>query len=209
MGSFPGTEYGSRWFAYRDGMRDTTRRGVYSPSSVLSVRDGHLDWRLHTQGGLPRVAAAIPHMPSTGWGMRYGRFSIRYRADAGPGYKIAFLLWPDDDVWPAHGEIDFPEADLGENAYAALIHASPRYTTSGVRTAANTTSWHVATTEWSPGKVVWYMDGKRIGQASVGVPSVSMHWVLQVETSTTGLTPRPDLVTHVQVDWVKAFRYVR
>lgn len=202
VGSFPGSTYGSGWFVYPDGTRDTSGRGVYHPSSVLSVHDGYLDVALHVENGVPQVAAAVPRVPSTQWGQLYGRYSVRYRADAAPGFKIAFLLWPDDDTWPEHGEVDYPEGDLGSSPYAALIHASKEYTTSGAPSGVSMTDWHVATTEWSPGKLVWYLDGRKIGEAVTGVPSTPMHWVLQSETTIQQEDPDPTRTAHVQVDWI-------
>ena len=102
-----GEVYGSDMRGY-SGFSDTTGRGTYSPDSVLSVADGKLHYFLHSESGNPRVASVIPFGYS---GQVYGRYSIRFRSDSLPGYKIAFMLWPTSDEW-RDGEIDWPEGQL-------------------------------------------------------------------------------------------------
>jgi hypothetical protein len=52
---------------------------------------------------------------------------VRFRADLLPGYKIAWLLWPDAyseglATWPQDGEVDFPEGDLA-GGFWAFMHS--------------------------------------------------------------------------------------
>lgn len=70
-----------------------------------------LDLFLHTRGGTPIGAAPVPIVTKAWQGQTYGRYSVRFRADALPGYKVAWLLWPASDSW-SEGEIDFPEGGL-------------------------------------------------------------------------------------------------
>src|SRR2546427_410289 len=64
------------------------------------------------------VNAPVPLLPT----MLYGRYAVRFKADPVPGYKTAWLLWPDSGNWPADGEIDFPENSLDGNACAFVHH---------------------------------------------------------------------------------------
>ncbi len=67
--------------------------------------------------------------------------------------------------------------------------------------------WHIATTEWSPNKVVFSFDGKIIGTSTMHVPAKPMHYVLQTETQ-LGSSPVPSTSAgNVQVDWVSIWRY--
>ena len=120
LGGWLSSPYTARWFAY-DGYGDTSGHGVYDPAKVLSVHDGTLDWYLHTENGSHLVAALVPGIPATGWGQRYGRYSVRFRSDTIPGYKMVAMLWPDSDNW-GEGEVDFTE--VGELTAGNTIYAN-------------------------------------------------------------------------------------
>jgi beta-glucanase (GH16 family) len=208
LGSFPGA-VASRWSDY-SGTSDTSGSGTYAPEKVVSISGGLMDLYLHTEGGVHLVAAPQPKItPADPYGQLYGRYSIRFRATNNmPCYKTAWLLWPDDGVWPAHGEIDFPEANVdGADSISAFVH----YADSGggeaqdvFNTSARYDVWHTATTEWVPGAVRVYLDGSLIGTSNKS-PSTAMHWVLQTETDTGGCVPAPSTAGHVQIDWVVAY----
>jgi glycosyl hydrolase family 16 len=203
VGGFPGTVYGSKWVSYSDGLRDTSGNGTYYPSKVLSVRNGVLNAFLHTENGIHMVAAPIPRLPGRVQHQRYGRYSVRFKADRVPGYKLAWLLWPDSNNWPADGEIDFPEGNLNGTIGAFVHYANPRggqdeFTT----TVPEAGAWHIATTEWAPGTVRFILDDQIIGTATTQVPSNPMHWVLQTETQLSGGPPIDSAAGNVQVDWV-------
>jgi len=202
VGSFPGAAYSSKWSAYPDGWPDTTHNGTYMPSKVLSVRNGMLDYYIHTENGVHMVAAPVPQIAQR----TYGRYELRFRADSLRGYKNAWLLWPDSELWPADGEIDFPEGDLDRNISAYMHYADP----SGGQDAfepgtAFGGSWHTAATEWTAGKVTFYLDGKLLGTSTTKVPSKPMHWVLQSETTLNGTHPNDATAGHIQIDWVVAY----
>lgn len=214
LGAFPGPLYQAQWSAgYKDGTPDTAGQASggksgYYPSKVLSVRNGMLDWYLHSENGISMGAAPTPKIPNTATNppransLLYGRYSVRYRADSMPGFKTAWLLWPDSGVWPRDGEIDFPEGDLGATLTAATHFMSlDPHDFEQFFTDKFSTSWHVATTEWSPGRVEYFIDGKSIGASTTGVPSVPMHLILQTE-SCLPHCPAPQTQGHVQLDWI-------
>ena len=211
VGSFPGTVYGANWKVYPDGWKDTTGNGRYYPSRVLSVTNGYLNMYLHTEivngAAVHMVAAPWPRL-RTGQGQIYGRYSVRFYVDAVPGYKTAWLLWPDSGIWPAGGEVDYPDCNLLQTIHAFMHWATP----SGGQTAFSTTvpeagAWHVATEEWQPGKVTFILDGAVIGVATTLVPTDSMHYVLQTETQLTGGAPANSAAGNVKVDWVTVYSY--
>ncbi|MCG2798893.1 MAG: glycoside hydrolase family 16 protein [Cellulomonas sp.] len=213
LGGFTSSTYASSWVAYR-GFADTSQRGWYDPAKVISVGNGALDWYVHSEQGVHYVSALVPKVPSTGWGQTYGRYSFRFRADVLPRYKIAFLLWPDSNNW-GEGEIDFPEtADLsaGQKIGAALHPYGD--TTTGTPSAsrvvvtdvdAASSGWHVATIEWSAGRVVAILDGVTVGSDTFQVPTTSFHLVFQVETALDGAAPADATAGHVQLDWVTMY----
>ena len=213
LGSFPGPLYSARWSAgYKDGTPDTAgqknggKTGYY-PSKVLSVRNGTLDWYLHSENGITMGAAPTPRIPNASSNppransLLHGRYSVRYRADALPGFKTAWLLWPDSGVWPRDGEVDFPEGDL-----AKIIYGAVHYDRNGADafekfdSDQSVTSWHVATMEWSPGRVEFFLDGRSLG-VSTKAPTTPMHLILQTESCLTGC-PAPTTQGHVSLDWI-------
>ncbi|MEA3550287.1 family 16 glycosylhydrolase [Pseudarthrobacter sp. C1] len=214
LGGFPGI-YGSRWSeTYKDGTPDThaktqekaARTSGYFPSKVLSVHDGLLDMYLHSENGVSMGAAPSPKFDGASQppynSQLYGRYSVRFKADAVPGFKVAWLLWPVSKQWPQDGEVDFPEGDLSKVIYAALHGIGPDGHTFDVfRPNVPFTDWHVATTEWSPGRIEFFLDGKSIGVATSMVPNTPMRYILQTESCLTGC-PAPDASGHVYVDWV-------
>lgn len=205
--------YGPRFRrTYPHPWKDTSGHGSYDPDRTVSVADGVLDTYLHTEGGQARVAAVEPTLALTTRGQTYGRYAVRFRADTLPGYKIAWLLWPDSGL-RSEGEIDFPEADLDARLKAFLHQASHDGSpySLGVQdeyeSQVRPTGWHTAVTEWQPGSVQFLLDGEVLGTSTDRVPARPMHWVLQTETRLSGPPPDPSVSGHVQVDWVAAWSY--
>ena len=201
-GAWPGA-YTNHWYAYDDGSHDTSRNGTYMPSKVLSVHDGVLDYSVRTENGQHLVAA--PVMKDT-YGQIYGRYSVRFRSDRLPGYKNAWLLWPDTERWPDDGEIDFPEGNLDGTIGAFSHYASATGGQDQFSTSSTFSEWHTATIEWLPGKVTFTLDDRVLGSSTRDVPNTAMHWVLQTETALEGGAPTAGVAGHVLVDWVALYK---
>ncbi|MCA4135035.1 glycoside hydrolase family 16 protein [Arthrobacter sp. M4] len=208
-----GRIYGRDMRGYSD-LRDSSNKGIYSPDMVLSVEDGKLDYFLHTEDAVPRVASVIPFGYS---GQKFGRYSVRFRADSMPGYKIAFMLWPTSDSW-GDGEVDWPEGGLDGSAYAAsaingsLENGGMRFDPpSRIYAPTDMTDWHIATTEWTPGSVKFFWDGQLVSQTTdrTGVPFRKLRWTLQAETmdGTDPSLPAPEVSGHLQIDWAVQYAY--
>lgn len=214
-GEFANSGYRSRWLSY-DGFADTSGKGRYD-AGVIAVRDGALDMYLHTEGDQPLSAAVVAMVDGRWRGQLYGRWDVRFRGDELPGYKMAFLLWPDSNNW-GEGEIDFPEAaglDSGTTMYANIYAKgdtrsrkpglSSGFTTNTVPVGSG---WHSATIEWSPDRVTFILDNAPVGTTIAdGVPDTPMHWVLQIETAIDGAKPAADVAGHIQIDWVRIYSY--
>ncbi|MGK5171946.1 family 16 glycosylhydrolase [Geodermatophilus sp. CPCC 205761] len=192
------------WAEY-DGTRDTSGHGLYDSDRVVSVSDGVLRKTLHTEDGQPLVAAVtpVPHVQT------YGRYEVRFRADALPGYKIAWLLWPDDDDWH-DGELNFPEAylDAGEeiHGFAHEIGPNPHVNAFIADTGQTLLEWHTAVIEWRPDSVTFALDGVEYRTTDpVAVPQVPMYWSLQTETKRVG--PAADVSGTVSIDYVRAWAW--
>lgn len=209
IGSFPGSVYSTKWSVYPDGWSDTSRHGRYYPSRVLSVHHGVLNYYIHTENGIHMVSAPEPKLPgaSAGMGQLYGRYTVRFRADSLYGYKTAWLLWPDSEVWPRDGEIDFPEGDLNGtiSAFEHYMWGKAGNDQNAFPTTTTYGSWHTATTEWTKGKLTFILDGRTIGITTTRVPNTPMHWVLQTETALDGSIPGATTAGNVQIDWVAIY----
>ncbi|MFD0481199.1 family 16 glycosylhydrolase [Kineococcus sp. GCM10028916] len=180
----------------------------------VSVSDGKLvlrsqktsaGWR---SGGVSNARAGS---------QRYGKWLIRFRADAGDGLGYVFLLYPQGGGWP-------PEVDIAENGggdkrdvLGALHYDDAQGTHQRVHkrlSGVDFTQWHTVGVETSPGKIVWTLDGRAWATAwTSGVPDESMWLGLQsmVETRCSGTarlcvnssTPRS---ADVEVDWVARYK---
>jgi beta-glucanase (GH16 family) len=208
LGNFP-QAVSSKWKAYPDGWHDTSGNGTYKPSRVVSIQNGVMNLHVHTENGVHMVSAPEPVIPgATGreGGQTYGRYAMRFRADAVPGYKTAWLLWPDSENW-SDGEIDFPEGDLTGTVNAFMHHKGNPTAQDGYSTAATYGAWHTAVVEWTPQSVKFSLDGSVIGTSTntANIPSTPMHWVLQTETALSGGAPADSAAGDVQIDWVTAY----
>jgi hypothetical protein len=201
--------YRATWWAFLEGWPDNAS-GTYRPSQVLSVADGVLDIYVHTEDGVHMVAAPVPLIHGRGGplGQLYGRYAIRFRADALHGYKIAWLLWPDSETWPRDGEIDFPECNLDSNieGYLHRQNGTAPNDADGFYSGISVhNGWHTAITEWSPDAVRLILDDRVIGVSTSNLPDTPMHWVLEVTTNLDGYEPADDVAGHVQIDWVAVY----
>jgi hypothetical protein len=140
--------------------------------------------------------------------MLYGRYVIRFRADPVVGYKTAWLLWPDSNLWPEDGEIDFPEGNLDGAICAYMHHQGAK---SGLQqdaycTPSTYTSWQTAVIQWAPTSCTFTLDGQVVGVSTANIPDTSMHWVIQTETVLEGPTPTDTASGHVYIAWVAVYR---
>jgi hypothetical protein len=204
------------WAGY-DGSKDTSKglgrpasqQGVYDSATTSSVANGIYDCYLHTQGGTPQVCALTPALGGKFWnGQRYGRYSVRFKIDDVPGYKIAWLLWPSSNQW-SQGEIDFPEADLDSTATATAHQVgNPSHNEYWVNTGVRLTGWHTATIEWVPGKVTFDLDGSTWQTTKpAALPTNPMRWALQAETQLSAKAPSASAAGHIDIDWLTAYQY--
>lgn len=206
LGSFPDA-VSTKWWAYPDGWKDTSRKGTYYPSKVVSIAEGIMNLHLHTENGITMVAAPVPRLPGqesllNPYGRLYGRYAVRFRADPAPGFKTAWLLWPDSETWPRDGEINLPEGNLDGRICGFLHHqgGTSAQDQDVHCTDATFSSWHTAIIEWTPAVCRFIVDGVTIGSSRARVPNTSMHWVIQTETALEG--PAPTHSANVQIDWV-------
>lgn len=213
-----------KWAVYPDGWNDGFF-GTYYPSRVLSIRDGKMIVKLHSKQIrgkwlhlISTQVPKIPNQPGPEGGQTYGRYAIRFKIDpVCTGYKIAWLLWPDSEVWPRDGEIDFPEVDdftnysriygavhyaLNGKDYAQLAHS---------RTKPADGKWHTAITEWTEDYVEFFLDDKRVGKIINKniIPRTPMTWRIQSQGMVYRATePINNVAAIIQIDWVKVWKRI-
>lgn len=209
LGQFA-TVYGNIWAA-ADGQHDTSRNygrplateGIYDSSKTITVHDSMLDIHVYTDAnGRPWVANPIPDTGT--WGQLYGRFAVRFKSDTVPGYKMAWLLWPTSENWN-QGEVDFPEAGLGNNiqGYSHNVNGSPNTNQWVVNTGVNMSDWHTAIIEWTPTSLKFILDDVVYTTTdSAAIPKNPMYWKLQTETNLSATPPPTSAQGHVYIDWV-------
>lgn len=134
---------------------------------------------------------------------RYGVVRARMRLPGGRGIWPAFwMLGQDfDEVgWPRCGEIDVME-NFGTDP--ALVHGAvhgPGYTGSAVTVSHRagvslSDDFHVYSVAWEPGRVSWYLDGRRYATVTAGdlrgQPWVFDHDFFLLLNVAAGGTPAP------------------
>jgi hypothetical protein len=180
--------YAKSWCGYDDGTA-----GIYF-KDVVSAHDGQLDFSLDGVKG----AAGSFGPPSTCWGKTYGRFSIRFKAVDGINNGTAMMLWPSSNVW-GDGEIDYPEGSLNDtfSVFHHPMNCSDCSSSDSLNTRTTFRDWHIATTEWLPTSVKYYLDGQLIKTVTHDVPTTDHRMTLQVAPVAPNAQPG-----HLLVDWV-------
>lgn len=146
----------------------------------------------------------------------YGKYLVRFRATKGYGVSNILLLWPVADHWPP--EIDFAEdggtSSTGRPAVSASFHYGEDNDQIQRDLTGDFTKWHVLGVEWTPGRLVYTIDGKTWGTVlSPFVPDEPMELAIQAQAGTCGdeWAPCPNETTpalvDLQVDWVQAYSY--
>lgn len=134
----------------------------------------------------------------------YGTYEVRMRSDAGAGISVIALLWPTVG-WPP--EIDFFEdapADNARDHNAATLHYGPSNNTiqrsvSGI----DFTHWHTVGVEWSPGRLVYTIDGTPWATVnSAHVPNVPMSLDIQTQYIGGVLSAPTPASSSTEVAWV-------
>lgn len=143
----------------------------------------------------------------------YGRFEIRCRVPKGKGMWPAFWLLPDPKGWPP--EIDVLEI-LGHEPNK--VYLTQHYRDAQGKHQSHGGSWsgpdfsagfHDYAVEWSPRRIVWFVDGVERFRSEDAVPSGKMYLLLNLAVG--GSWPgAPDAQTKfpavLAVDYVRVYQ---
>jgi beta-glucanase (GH16 family) len=203
----------SKWGRY-SGQPGGDPGGWWAPSHAV-VNHGVLSLKTYRD---PRfggrwVSAGVSS--ARGLKQKYGKYEVRLRIDRGKGVAAVVLLWPVRNQWPP--EIDFAEdggATSGRRSLSATLHYGADDTQIQRTAHADFTRWHTVGVEWTPGRLVYTLDGRRWAVVThPRVPAQAMELDLQSQAGTCGdrYTPCPDSTTpssvDVQIDWVAVYAY--
>lgn len=206
---FDRTSLGPKWDAYT-GQPDGDPGGYFDPSRIR-VGGGVLTigaWPDPARGGI-YVTGGVSNRNTVA--ETYGRYDIRFRMDQGQGVAYALLLWPANNDYPP--EIDIAE-DNGRDRrtmYANVHPAGGNPIQSMI--GGDFSQWHTAGVQWTPGAVVFTLDGQPWSSVTGGnVPTEPMALALQTQAWYCGHTweacpnsstpPRVNLL----VDWVVGYQ---
>jgi WD40 repeat protein len=187
--------------------------------SSVRVRDGSLELIGHRQKPYGYVSGGISYKTN----QTYGRWVVRFRADAGAGYAPVVLLWP-QGPWQPDGEIDMVEITnpqrrggaeflhLGNSKLHLSTPTHRRY--KAIPPTVNFTRWHTLAVDWLPSHVTFWLDGRKLWTVERGtgandyIPSTPFHLALQNdEGCDVHCKPNKDTPKQVimRVDWVKIY----
>lgn len=206
----------SAWGPY-SGMPGGDPGGWWDPSHVV-VQNGMLELKsyrdaAHANPANPSgyVSGGVSSAPALR--QTYGKYLVRFRMDKGTGIAGIMLLWPSNDVWPP--EIDFGEDGGGARDHSTVtLHYGPTDQQIARTVTGDFTNWHTLGVEWTPGQLVFTMDGRDWATIdNPNVPSQVMEMDLQTQAGSCGNVddPCPDSSTpnevDMDIDWVVAYAY--
>ena len=210
--NFSGTRLNqNNWSVYNDPHADGDHHPRRTKSSVR-VLGGSLRLIGHFQKPYGFVSGGISYNTN----QTYGRWVIRFRADAGSGYAPVILLWP-QLKWPGDGEIDIAEiTNPARHGGGEFLHIGAANDQIGHRipSTVDFTRWHIMAVDWLPGSVSFWLDGKRLWSVhrasgdGAFIPSTPFHLALQNDQGCdNGCQPDESIPRRVvmQVDWVKIY----
>lgn len=143
---------------------------------------------------------------------QYGYFEMRARVPAGQGMWPAFWLMPQSGAWPP--EIDIVElVDVMTTSYHTLHYLSNGvHMSDGVpytMPADGSLDFHTFAVKWSPGLIVWYVDGAEAHRVAHDVPAEPFYVLLNLAIG-GGWPGNPDQTTVfpavMDVDYVRVFQ---
>lgn len=166
--------------------------------------------RASTPSGRPYAAAAMTTKDA--FSQRYGTFEIRTRYPAGQGIWPAFWMLEQRTGVSTPPEIDIFEAYPGSsrrlrpNLVASTLHyEGGRHTFTHDQGVDLTLDFHVHRLTWSPGLLVFALDGAETGRITQNVPDVPMYPVVNLAMGAAGyrVDDTTPFVALMEIDYIR------
>jgi beta-glucanase (GH16 family) len=155
----------------------------YYTDDAFQVTDGVLCIRAErrTTHGFRYTSGMVTSFAS--FDATYGYFEIRAKIPKGHGLWPAFWLAPQDTSWPPEIDIfelmgDKPNMNYMANHYAT--EQGPRQTRSTWTGPDFSQGFHTFGLEWSPTRIIWYIDGLERFRTSTHIPVKPMYMILDL-----------------------------
>jgi beta-glucanase (GH16 family) len=185
-------------------------------TNAFEVKDGVLRIKAQKGGavydGKQRAYTSGMMSTYTKFSQQYGRFEIRSRVPKGKGLWPAFWLLPDPLGWPP--EIDILETLGHEPNKAYFTHhfrdeQRQRKSDGGSWTGPDfTAGFHEFAVEWSPERIVWFVDGIERFKSEKSIPNARMYMLVNLAVG-GGWPGSPDETTQfpaaLEVDYVRVY----
>jgi beta-glucanase (GH16 family) len=111
-------------------------------------------------------------------------------------------IWTDGTgTWPATGEDDIMEGLGGQAAY----HFHSPSGAPGASVSGNWTGCHTFASDWQPGVVTYYYDGRQVGQITTGITASPMYIILDYAISANVGGPA-NVPADMMVDYVRVWQ---
>lgn len=171
-----------------------------SPSTTLTCWNGPCEYTSGRIESTDRFA------------QRYGRVAARIRLPAGKGIWPAFWL---RSARLSDGEIDVVEP-IGSkpNLVQGFTHGKGHKGIASIRLPKPfSAEYHTYGVDWTPQRVVWWMDGKPYGEYRYSSYELDQpHWMI-LNVQVGGNYPKPPnaktrFPARMEVDWVRVYRGV-
>jgi beta-glucanase (GH16 family) len=200
---FPGTTLSSgKWASYGGSLRGDSG-AAWSPSQ-LTVANNELVIRGSDKGGVWTTGGLNT---SHSFAQTYGRFLVRFRMSAARGFSYAVMLYPANRSGPP--EVTFATGNAGAptlNATTAWKNSSGVNQSHTQTLSVNTTSWHTLGVDWTPGLLVYTLDGVPWAtEMGAAVPSTPMMLAMQTEAWPSRIGSSSSTESDMDVAWVTAY----
>jgi beta-glucanase (GH16 family) len=191
---FNGTQVDrNKWWVYDGPGNDNN--GIRTPDRV-SQANGAVTLTCTTD---ERCGGMMANHPQ-----RYGTWVARVKMSPGEeNVHPILLLWPLDDVWPDHGEVDYMEASYPERqATDGFLHFGHNNDQTYGKVNIDLTQWHVFGVTWTPTSMTYYVDGQQWFQDTdpAHMPPVAMNPTIQIDAQ----GPIKQSQT-MEVDWLRIY----